>query len=125
MSDPKLKEAMAEINGVLMKHDIAGYIILVSPTHVEYAIRPDPSWSAMFWEGPKEEGRLRFRVKQAEIGDKEKARERTALTCHIVYQIRDMCFQGLKFAETMIKMVEKQIKVEHKSFQGFEPHREG
>lgn len=43
--DPKLKEAMAEMKAVMMKHDIAGAIILVSRTDSEHQIH-FPTWSA-------------------------------------------------------------------------------
>lgn len=120
MADPKLKEAMAEIRGICKKHDIAGYITLVSETHSEFGLEITPTWSAAHWED-KTQGALRFRVKEAEVG-KEKAKKLTELTCHMIYQIRDLCAQGFMYMEKMTGMIEEQIKVEHKSFSGFEPH---
>lgn len=120
--DPKLKEAMAEIRSICRKHDIAAYCALVSPTHSEFGLEITPTWSAAYWEN-KNEGKLRFRVKQAEVG-KENARILIELTCHMVYQIRDLCAQGFQFAEGMTKLIEQQVEVDHKSFADFEPHRE-
>lgn len=120
--DSKLKEAMAEIRAICRKHDIASYITLVSKTHSEFGLEITPTWSAAYWED-KNEGKLRFRVKQAEVG-KEKAKESIELTCHMIYQIRDLCVQGFQFSENMTKLIEEQVAVEHKSFSGFEPHKE-
>ena len=122
MSDPKLKEAMAEIKAICRKHDIAGYVVLVSPTHAEFLLEPDPTWSALKWED-KEAGALRFRVNEGELG-KELAKKTSELTCHIVYQIRDLCAKGFMFTDSMTKLIEEQVEVDHKSFEGFEPHKE-
>ena len=46
----KLKEAMAEINGVLIKHDIAGVVVLHEPGFSEFRVRVDPSWSVARFE---------------------------------------------------------------------------
>lgn len=120
--DEKLKDAMAEIRGICKKYDIAGYISLVSTTHAEFGLEITPSWSAAYWED-KNEGKLRFRVKQKEVG-KEKAKQLIELTCHMIYQIRDLCAQGFQFAENMTKLIEQQVTVEHQAFSGFEPHKE-
>lgn len=119
MSDPKLKEAMAEIKGVLQKHNIAGYISIVSETHSEFLLHVTPTWSAFKWE----DDILRFRVKEKEVG-KQKAKALSELSCHIIYQIRDLCAQGFIFAENMTQLIETQLEVEHKSFDGYKPNRE-
>lgn len=122
MADPKLKIAMAEIRAILRNHDIAGYITLVSKTHSEFCLEVTPSWSAAYWED-KYAGKLRFRVKESEVG-RDKAKEMAELTCHMIYQIRDLCAQGFAYCQTMIDLVEKQLDVKHKSFSGFESHEE-
>lgn len=98
MSDPKLKEAMAEIKAICRKHDIAGYISLVSTTHSEFGLEVTPSWSCAYWEDKN--ATLRFRAKQKELG-KDRAKQLIELTCHMIYQIRDLCALGFKFADNM------------------------
>jgi len=120
--DPKLKEAMAEIRGIMRKHDIGGYVILASPSHSEFGFELDPSWSCAHWED-KDAGLLRFKAKQKELG-KDNAKKIIEETCHLVFQIRDLCAQGFAWAEKMAMAIETQVKVEHKSFSGFTPHRE-
>lgn len=120
--DPRLKEAMAEIRAICRKHDIASYVALVSKTHSEFGLEVTPTWSAAYWED-KNEGKLRFRVKQAEVG-KDRAKQLIELTCHMIYQIRDLCIMGFNFSENMTKLIEQQVEVEHNSLAGFEPHKE-
>lgn len=43
---PKLRKAMEEIKDVLKKHDIAGFIAIHTPGHVEYSHNLMPSYSA-------------------------------------------------------------------------------
>lgn len=122
--DPKLKEAAAEIRSICRKFDIAAYVVLVSPTHSEFVLEVEPSWSATHWENA-ENGNpaLRFRVKSAEVG-KDKAQRLVDLTCHMIYQMRDLCALGFKFTESMIRLVETQVDVDHKPFSNFKPHRD-
>ena len=122
MADPKLKEAMAEIRSVCTKHDIAGYITLVSKIHSEFGLEVTPSWSAAYWED-KAKGQLRMKVKTSEVG-RDRAKEMLQLTCHMVYQIRDLCAQGFYYMQTMTELIEKQVEVDHTPFAGFEPHEE-
>lgn len=121
MSDPKLKEAMAEIFGILKKHDIAGQVVLVSPTHAEFRAHISPSWSCAFFE---DKGGIRFRAKEAEMGSKEavhKAKEETlAMFCHF----RDVMGSTFLTTQKLLDQVGKQVEFEHVPFHGFEPHRE-
>lgn len=58
MPDPKLKLAMEEIKAVLNKHDIAGMCFLASPSHTEFLIKLDATWTCFIHEG----GLLRLRA---------------------------------------------------------------
>ena len=60
---PKLKEAMAEINAIIDKYDIAAYVILHTPGFTEYVNRISPSYSCAFLQ----DGQLRVRLKTAEL----------------------------------------------------------
>jgi hypothetical protein len=71
MADPKLKIAVAEIEAILKKHDIAGIVMLQSPTHLEYLMEVAPSWSCCWFEDYGEAGKLlRFRAKRADFPSK-------------------------------------------------------
>jgi len=120
--DPKLKEALAEIRAICTKHDIAGYIALISQTHGEFGLEVTPSWSCAKWED-KSEGVLRMRIKESEVG-KEKADTLAENTAHMIYQLRDLTALGFSYAAKLAELFGKQVGVEHVSFRHFTPHRE-
>jgi len=122
VSDPKLKEAMKEIRKVMAKHDIAGWITLFSPTNSEFGMEITPTWSCAFWED-KDEGKLRFRAKQAELG-KEVAKQKIERTAHMIFSMRDLCARGFQYADNMAKLLGTQLQIEHTPLSGFEPHQE-
>ena len=109
--DPKLKEAMAEVTAICKKYDVAGHFIMASPTNAEFRFEICPSWSCAFWED-KDEGKLRFRVKQAEVG-KEKAKAILEATCHMVFAFKDLCGRAFLNLDAMGKMLETQVDIEH------------
>lgn len=117
--DPKLKEVMAEITGILKKHDLAGYIQLVSPTHCEFRFEITPSWSCAKWED-KDAGKLRFKASSKDLGV-DKTEALVEATCHMIYRIRDMCMMGFQNTENMTKLIETQVEVNHTTGE-FDPH---
>lgn len=44
---PKLRQAMAEIKGILNKHDIAALVVLHTPGHGEHLLKLDPGYSSI------------------------------------------------------------------------------
>lgn len=122
MSDPKLKEAMAEIKGILRKHDIAACVTLVSETHSEFYHGIDPSWSAAYFE---REQYLRIRAKRADFKTLEEQKRCVNLTVHMLHQIRDLNAQSFANMERVIDMLNERFDIEHVPFAGFEPHRPG
>jgi hypothetical protein len=118
--DPKLKEAMAEIFGILQKHDIAGNITLVSPTHAEFRYRIDPSWSCANLEGDA----VRFKSKAADYLSPDVQREVQEATAHMIFQFRDLAGVNFLAFESMVKQLQEVMEIIHKPGQGYEPHRE-
>ena len=121
MADPKLKEAMAEIFGILKKHDIAGHIILSSETHSEFRVRIDPSWSCAFFES---EGGIRFRAKEAELGSKEAVHKTKEATLGMFCHFRDTMGSSFMVTQKLLDNVGKEVPFEHVPFAEFEPHLE-
>lgn len=120
MADPKLKEAAAEIKGILMKHDIGGYVMLVSKTHSEYMFRLDTKWSGI----KNVDNQFSIEIKKANYKTIELFRETKALTQHLIHQIRDLSALGFSHMERLIAQVSEHIPVDHESFKDHEPHRE-
>lgn len=71
MPDPKLKTAVAEIEAILAKHDVAGVVLLSSTTHLEYLLELSPSWSCCRWEQHPEGKVLRIKALRADYPSKE------------------------------------------------------
>lgn len=116
MSDPKLKEAMSEITAILKKHDIAGVINLVSPTHSEFRYEIDPNWGCGYWED-KDKGLFRFK------GNKD-THQKIELTAHMLFQLRDLSALYFKNMDTLCEQFQTQVKVEHTGFAEFKQHFE-
>ncbi len=73
MPDPKLVALRKEIEALLAKNDTTGIILLASPTHSEFLLKLDASWTCLRPEpGPDPSiiG-LRFRCKQSDFPTKE------------------------------------------------------
>lgn len=124
MSDPKLKEAMAEIMGVLKKHDIAGQVTLVSPTHSEFRIDIAPTWSCARMEPSGDGFAVRFKATKEGIPDDEARKKIASETAHMLLQIRDLCAQYYMSFDDLVKQLEEFMEIEHKPYSDYEPHRE-
>lgn len=124
MSDPKLKEAMAEIFGVLKKHDIGGQVTLVSPSHSEFRCFIEPSWSVAFFEEVPSGVAVRFRAKKSEIPDKNERHERVEWTTHMLCQIRDLNAQNFMAFDSLIAELGKHFEIKHKPYSDYEPHKD-
>ncbi len=75
---------MAEIKEVLIRHDIAGFIVLHTPGHIEYLNHVTPSYSCAFVDEHPEKGSgIRVKLVTAEVG-KEKAAELANGTANMI-----------------------------------------
>lgn len=119
MADPKLKEAMAEIMGILEKHDIAGQVVLASPTHAEFRTRFNPTWSCAV---VTEEG-LRMRAIAEELGSKEAVNQTLEATVHMFSSFRDISMQHFVAYEKLLHTLSEHIPIEYGEAE-FEPHLE-
>lgn len=121
MADPKLKEAMAEIKAVFKKHDIGGFITLVSESHAEFRYVLEPSWSVMHLN---QQGRFHFKSILADFNNEKDQHKATELSVHLICQIRDLNAQSFRNMQTVLEMLEDHIEINHTPFSNFEPHRD-
>lgn len=77
---PKLKIAMEEIEAILHKHDIAGFVVIHTPGFSEYLNEISPSYSCAKIESTQ----LRFKVKASEVGGPEKAKQIATDTLNMI-----------------------------------------
>lgn len=98
--DPKLREAMSEIEATLKKYDIGGFFHIESKTHCEFKFfitHPIPSWSNIKW---LKEGKA-VHIKLYSKTD----RENTDATLGLIYNIRDTCARTFLQCEEMKRKI--------------------
>ena len=108
-SDPKLKEAMAEIQAVLRKHDIAGIVLLQSPTHGEWMNEITPTWSCAMLDGD----RFRFRAIAAEYGGAAERNEAIRITAGMLISFRDGAKRIQENMEKVGALLSQKMQIEH------------
>lgn len=109
--DQKLRDAMREIEGVLKKYDIGGFVTLQSRSHAEFKFLIEtPSWSNVRYV--KEGAAIHLK-----IHNKSKPKE-TEATVGMLYSIRDLCAMGFQQMDVLANRIEQQVKVIHTTFGG-------
>ncbi|WP_190795217.1 hypothetical protein [Leptolyngbya sp. FACHB-541] len=103
-SDPKLKEAAAEIDAICKKYGIAAFYGLASSTHAEFKLN-FPKWSMISIE---EQG-FRFRAKSAEP-------ERSEASIHLAYSLRDIAGLMFQNLEALTQAISQRLDIEHTPF---------
>ncbi len=98
---PKLKEAMAEINAILVKHDIAGAIVLHEVGFSEFLFKIDPTYSCCFFEG----NMLRVKAKAADYaGGASERNQKIADTSNMLHHLSET---GSHIRETIVELSKK------------------
>lgn len=107
--DPVLRQAMLEIEQVLKKHDIGGFVALSSKTHAEFKMAYNsPTWSNVRFVDDGEVVHLKFHIES----DKENTNSTVAMLCNL----RDLCVLGFGETDEIIKHIEKHVEIKHKPF---------
>ena len=115
-SDPRLKEAMAEIEGILAKYEIAGAVQLASSTHAEFKIH-FPEWSAVQLQERPDKSDVEIRIKSSSERDGQGHLESSM---HLLLSIRDMASAHAGYLHHLSEYVVKTLRdegveVEHKT----------
>ncbi len=80
---------MQEIKEILLKHDIAGVIVLHTPGHSEYLSHLTPSYSCAKLEG-RENELIRFRAKAQDFGmNYELRNQKIKDTCNMMRHLSE------------------------------------
>jgi hypothetical protein len=110
--DPKLKEAIAEMEAIAKKHGIAALFCLASETHGEFKAF-FPSWSII--QLREKEGEQRFRV---QVKKDQHDLEQVNASLHLAYSLRDMAGVQYQNFETICTVLTEKLNVEHVPFHG-------
>lgn len=102
---------MKEIRAVLRKHDLAALVIIGSPTHTQFLIEPETSWSvAKFEQLPDGTTGMRIRAKH---NDPPERREKLRLTTGLVLGWIAGIDEVQKALQWMAMELGKKIGIEH------------
>lgn len=107
--DPKLRQAAAEIQEILKKHDIGAFMGLFSLTHTEFVFHIEPSWSMATFKRNPETGEVEgFRFKQ-----RIKQQAQSDATAGMFFNMRDLAARFFQYADNAIKLLEQHMKIDH------------
>ena len=119
--DEKLKIAAAEIKMIMGRHDIGGFVSLVSKTHSEFRLE-FPSWSLAQFEN---DGKgVRIRSKLEDFQSKEEQHIATELTAHFILSARDMAEMNFVNLGKLGEILADHMEIEHESFKNLKTHTE-
>lgn len=116
--DPKLQEAMTEIEAVLKKHDVAGAITLVSRSHSEHQIL-FPSWSAA--QGDTKG--IRFESKPPTLQGRWEENQTFDESMNMVLQIRDLSAKFWNMMQGLLDVLDNEVDLKLTTFNDEIPRR--
>lgn len=109
--DQKLRDAMSEVEAVMKKYDIGGFVTLQSESHAEFKLFVDtPTWSTVRWIKDSEALHLKVYMKSSP--------KESEATVSMLYSIRDLCGMVFMQLDKIGNQVEQSVKVEHVPFGG-------
>lgn len=105
--DPKLKACIAEIQAVLARYEVGGFISIVSPTHGEFGLE-FPTWAAIRVEDVEGQVGLRLRIKKDQV-------ELASRTVHFIHGVGETCLNAARLMDNlMTEMKNAGMQVETK-----------
>jgi len=123
MPDPKLKIAAAEIEAILQKHDIAGIVMLQSPSHLEYIMAIAPSWSCCWIEdygnGAKA---MRVKAKREDFPSKAAHVEALGNSIGMILGFTDCCESMRRNLAAVAETIATKTKIEFSHYTQHEPN---
>jgi hypothetical protein len=123
MSETSHRECIAEIMGVLKKHDMAGAITVISKERAAFRYH-FPTWSVVkLQEAPDGGLAVRIKSKAADFASREAQNTANELSAHIVYQMRDIATNTYGMCTKVAEKMNEHWHVTHVSGLDFDPER--
>jgi len=113
MPDPKLKLVAAEIQAVLEKHDVAGWVALSSKTHSEYVYVLSPTWSAITVQQVQEGAALRLKSLAKDYPDKATQKKHLEDTIGSVLGLMNLAERAHRDLMKLAKMAGEKMDITH------------
>lgn len=101
--DPKLEAAMAEIDSVLQKYQIAGNVVLASSTHARF-LTAFPEWSAIKFLRQGEDLLMRIKWK------KDDGVPLLESSCHLYFRTLDILLQQCQVVMGMVDKIHESLE---------------
>lgn len=109
---PKLKEARAEIEAVLKRHDLAGMVLLHTPGMAEFFYDIRPSYSCCWIDEKQKMMRLRSKL-EAYDGDAVRQQHDLAATANMMRCLFDGLWKASTLFGPLASFVDEAVKAEH------------
>lgn len=110
--DPRLREAAFEFRALCQKYDCAGFALLVSPTHAEFANLLEPTWSVVKLEpGPEGAFGIRFRSKREDWPSKEAQDYATEASAHMLTSVVEWSRQVNYSMRSVLEQLGKHVRI--------------
>jgi hypothetical protein len=123
MSETSHRECIAEIMGVLKKHDMAGAITVISKERAAFRYH-FPTWSVVrLQEAPDGGLAVRIKSKLADFPSREAQNTANELSAHIVYQMRDIATNTFGMCMMVAEKMNEHWDVTHAPNSDFDPER--
>lgn len=108
--DPMLRMAMKEIEGVMKKYDIGGFVSLGSRTHSKCKLFIEPSWSLATLIEKNGRTAINFKVRM------KTDPENSNYTSGLLMGIRELCGLAFMQMDHLKTELEKAVGLEHQPF---------
>jgi hypothetical protein len=108
--DPRLKAAMQEIHDILERYNIAGHVVLVSPSHSEFATT-FPKWSLAQYEKQGKQVGIRFSTKNRDFPTSKEECEAIETSVHMIEQFRINAVEHFRVMDEIMRRVRTNIEV--------------
>ena len=98
--DLELKDAAKEIKDILIKHNICGFVTLVSSTHGEFLNYVETDWTGLSIDN----GEIKVKINSNELGH-ELADIRVSGTIHAMDVLSKVSSVNLNFSEKILELL--------------------
>jgi hypothetical protein len=106
----KLKIAIEEIKEILIKHDMAGAIVVHRPGEAEHYVHLNASYSCAYMISDTE---LRFYSKRADYNTQEEQIEKLTSTANMLNMLQEGAGRNFMFLDPLTKMFDDVTNAQH------------
>lgn len=110
MPDPKLKGAMQEIEEILKSHDVAGMVLISSPTSIEF-LNFFPTWTCLTFNPQTKE--LRLKCKRSDYPNEDSHKRILTDSIGTLMGFIDASRERADAMEQLVIRISQDVRIEH------------